>query len=88
MVYSWIFGLLIKYRGDDDVKGRKLFLIIFKFFSKVKILFFGVLGVGRIDDIKREFGMNMNIFNKFFLKGRFCLILKFFKNFLSVEIIV
>lgn len=63
MVYSWIFGLLIKCRGDDDVKRRKLFLIIFKFFSKVTILFFGVLGVGKIDDIKKEFGMNIFLIN-------------------------
>lgn len=55
--------MLIKCRGDDDVKRRKLFLIIFKFFSKVTILFFGVLGVGRIDDIKREFGMNIFLIN-------------------------
>lgn len=55
--------MLIKCRGDDDVKRRKLFLIIFKFFSKVTILFFGVLGVGKIDDIKREFGMNIFLIN-------------------------
>lgn len=55
--------MLIKCRGDDDVKRRKLFLIIFKFFSKVTILFFGVLGVGKIDDIKKEFGMNIFLIN-------------------------
>lgn len=79
MVYSWIFWLLIKCRGDDDVKRRKLFLIIFKFFSKVTILFFGVLGVGKIDDIKKEFGMNIFLINSSW-RGDFVLFLNFWSS--------